>query len=549
MATIALHANKLNQMPELIKDVKKAVMDYKTELSTLKTKVMTIDSSVCDLYDVISSIQASTQTQEDKIESLENLQQNSEEFISEVMRIDGDVDEIVRKRKEDFYEKYEYLKPECEKGIWEKAKDTCKKVGEWCKENWQSIVKIVVTVVIVVALGIATLMTGGVLSLILAGAFWGALSGTLIGGIAGGVTSMANGGSFLEGFADGALSGAVSGAITGAVFAGLGVGGSALGTYLGGSCKYIESADKILKVLQCTSKVTKVLSIGMDGFDTIALVAGIFNPNSLIVQLNEKLHSSKLYNAFQIGVNALAIFTGAASSSMNARMQQGPPACFIAGTMVLTTMGLVAIENIKAGDKVISTNEDTFETAEKTVVETYVREVTKLVHLTINNELIITTVDHPFYVKEYGFINAGELLVGDKVVNANGETCLVENVHVEITEVPETVYNFQVEDFHTYHVGNGGILVHNADYLSPKQMNQYKQDVLSGKDIRFKTRENAVEFIQKKFPHLKQEIAGSRSANGWHFDSHPINGSLVNIEHINLYSKLDGFRIHITWGN
>jgi len=29
------------------------------------------------------------------------------------------------------------------------------------------------------------------------------------------------------------------------------------------------------------------------------------------------------------------------------------------------------------------------------------------------------------------------------------------------------VYNFKVDDFHTYHVGKKGILVHNADY-NPK---------------------------------------------------------------------------------
>jgi len=45
--------------------------------------------------------------------------------------------------------------------------------------------------------------------------------------------------------------------------------------------------------------------------------------------------------------------------------------------------GLVAIENIKAGDKVIATNPETFEVAEKTVLETYVRETTELLHLTI----------------------------------------------------------------------------------------------------------------------------------------------------------------------
>ena len=65
--------------------------------------------------------------------------------------------------------------------------------------------------------------------------------------------------------------------------------------------------------------------------------------------------------------------------------------------MILTAMGLIAIENIKAGDKVISTDPETMETDEKTVLETYIREVKRLVRLTINGEEIITTFDHPFY--------------------------------------------------------------------------------------------------------------------------------------------------------
>lgn len=32
----------------------------------------------------------------------------------------------------------------------------------------------------------------------------------------------------------------------------------------------------------------------------------------------------------------------------------------------------------------------------------------------------------------------------------------------EILERPVTVYNFEVEDFHTYYVSNSAILVHNA---------------------------------------------------------------------------------------
>ena len=61
----------------------------------------------------------------------------------------------------------------------------------------------------------------------------------------------------------------------------------------------------------------------------------------------------------------------------------------MAGTVILTATGLVAIENIKVGDKVISTNPETFETAEKTVIETYLHEVSRLVHLTINNETVL----------------------------------------------------------------------------------------------------------------------------------------------------------------
>jgi len=45
----------------------------------------------------------------------------------------------------------------------------------------------------------------------------------------------------------------------------------------------------------------------------------------------------------------------------------------------------------------------------------------------------------------------------------NGEDLLVEDVKFETTTEPTTVYNFQVEDFHTYHVGCCGVLVHNAN--------------------------------------------------------------------------------------
>jgi len=462
MATIALYAGKVNLMPGLLKETKQSVTDYKAELTTLKSKTLSINKSICDLEEVISSIQASTQIQEDFIDSLDTFEQNTEEFIEEVVRIDRDVADIVRKRKEEFYEAFSYLKPEAEKNLWEKYIESYKKAGEWCRENWKSIGKLLLTGVIIIGLGIAAALTGGILAVILAGAFFGALAGALIGGIMGGTSGALKGGSFLEGFADGALSGSISGAVTGAVFAGVGAAGSALGTYLGGSCRFAERAGQILNVMKGTSRVTGVLSIGMDGFDAIALVAGFFNPEGWVVTFHEKLHSNSIYNAFQIGVNVLAVFSGTAALSMADRMKL-PPVCFVAGTLILTLSGLVAIENLRAGDKVLATDPETFLTEEKTVIETYIRNTRRLVHLSTEMETITTTENHPFYVKDRGFVDAGNLCPGDELVTATGAICLVESVRKEVVEIPETVYNFQVEDYHTYHVGNNGILVHNTE--------------------------------------------------------------------------------------
>jgi len=71
-------------------------------------------------------------------------------------------------------------------------------------------------------------------------------------------------------------------------------------------------------------------------------------------------------------------------------------------------------------DKVIATNPETFEVAEKTVLETYVRETTELLHLRINGEVIKTTFEHPFYVKDVGFVEAGKLQIGDRLVDSRG---------------------------------------------------------------------------------------------------------------------------------
>ena len=471
MATITLYSGKINQMSSLINKAKTSVKSYKSDLKSLKSKVLSIDESICDVDDVISSIKSSTKTQEDKIETLENLKQDINDFISDVVRIDGDAADAINKSKDDFYDKYEYLKPECEKSGWEKFKDGCKKVGEWCKEHWKAIITVVIVITAVVIL-----VTCPACGAIIAGACWGAISGAVIGGVAGGLSSLAAGGSFWAGFEEGAF----SGALTGAIFGGIGGAGSLLGN--------VSNSCKLFSVMKWTSRITGVLSGGMGLFDTAAMVVGLFDPQNAFVQFNQKLHSSKLYNGFQFTVSALAVFSGSTYSSM--KKHQETLTCFVAGTMILTASGLVAIENIKAGDKVISTDPETFETAEKTVLETYIREDSKLIHLMINGEEIITTETHPFYVKNQGFIKAGELIVGDELLDVNGNVLLVEKFNVELTDEPVTVYNFQVEGFHTYHVGCFYVLVHNADY------NQSPKEIMAERTKGLDTREHSYKYKQ-----------------------------------------------------
>lgn len=79
----------------------------------------------------------------------------------------------------------------------------------------------------------------------------------------------------------------------------------------------------------------------------------------------------------------------------------------------------------------------------------------------MDGEEIITTPTHPFYSPVKGWTEAACLRAGDILVLVNGEYVVVEKVQHEILEAPITVYNFQVEGYHTYYVSNTGVLVHN----------------------------------------------------------------------------------------
>ena len=163
---------------------------------------------------------------------------------------------------------------------------------------------------------------------------------------------------------------------------------------------------------------------------------------------------------------ATGFMTGAVTGAITGAISS--PYCFVAGTTVLAATGAVAIETIQKGDQVWAWDEETGDVALKEVVETYVNETYELVHVFVNGEEIVTTPAHPFYSPVKGWTDAVHLRAGDILVLLNGEYVVVEKVQHEILETPVTVYNFQVEDFHTYYVSSG-VLVHNTCGRTGKQ--------------------------------------------------------------------------------
>ena len=553
MATIALYKSKVNGVGSLIDDIIKSSNNLDTQLGTLKNTLQGVDSSTCNLQDTIDSISSSSKSENEKVADLKKLNNKLTEFIELTANREAAAKAEIERAKEDFYTKYYYLKPECEKSGWEKFCDGLKKVCDWCAEHW----KLLATIAIV-AIAIAVLFIPGI-GPIISGACWGAIFGALLGGLSGGIESMANGGSFLKGFEDGAFSGAISGAIMGGAMAGLGVLGQVAGKGMNAAFKGMACLSKFGQAIKTTAVVTKVMSYSMMGFDLLALGDKAFGfAGGKIAALNTELHKSKAYNYFQLGVSAVAAFTGGMSKTMK---------CFVAGTLVLTANGLVAIENIKAGDMVYSADEkDPSKKDFRPVLETYVRKTEKLVHLTVNGKELVTTYDHPFYVVGQGFVNASALCIGSELLDRSGNHLLVEQIYrEECSDKAKTVYNFKVNGFHTYFVSEDCVLVHNANYENvqatgkpgsrewKKAVKDMKQAKGKGNNFRTETQEDALQFMKEARPDIPESPTYSEvPPKSKTFQFHPVekgyNFDKPHIKFCDWTSGKSGCNGHIFWG-
>jgi Flp pilus assembly pilin Flp len=160
--------------------------------------------------------------------------------------------------------------------------------------------------------------------------------------------------------------------------------------------------------------------------------------------------------------------------------------CFVAGTMVLTESGLRPIERVAVGDLVVARDERTGETGLRRVAHTFVRHQRQVLSLQLTAadgtiETIGVTPEHPFFVAGRGWIGAGELALGVEVQSQDGRPLRVESL-TQLADVA-TVYNFEVEQAHTYFVGATGAWVHNDCRANIKglRLQQLTDDIKHGK--------------------------------------------------------------------
>jgi hypothetical protein len=118
--------------------------------------------------------------------------------------------------------------------------------------------------------------------------------------------------------------------------------------------------------------------------------------------------------------------------------------------------GAVPIENVKAGDGVLSQSTSTGELAYKTVLATTTRPSSPVREIKTKDDAIRATRGHPFWVSGVGWRMVKELKAGDQLHRIDGPAEIVS-----AEDAGEAVcYNLVVDDFGTYFVGPHKTLVH-----------------------------------------------------------------------------------------
>ncbi len=127
--------------------------------------------------------------------------------------------------------------------------------------------------------------------------------------------------------------------------------------------------------------------------------------------------------------------------------------CFLAGTMISTPSGAVAIEKLRVGDRVWSwTNEGPIENA---ISQTFIHRTPGYYKLTSMSGNLLVTGVHPL-LTPYGYKTVDNIKLGDELVTDSGNKTVLSKTYIDTAS---TVYNLEVDEPHNYFAN--GFVVHN----------------------------------------------------------------------------------------
>ena len=226
-----------------------------------------------------------------------------------------------------------------------------------------------------------------------------------------------------------------------------------LGDIAGGIAKAITGCTKYAKAFKFATRLaSNIGNFALGAYQTATQIYGLWDKYVTQGKPWGEESLGEFLGAAFTGISTVFSAKGVADDIANYKNTKHDiltSQCFVEGTLVVTKDGDKPIEEIQAGDLVYSTNPETGESEYKEVVRTFRKETDILIHIFVNDDEIETTPVHPFWV-DGEWVAAKDLREGDELTLADGSTATVTKTYGEQLDEPVIVYNFEVEDFHTY---------------------------------------------------------------------------------------------------
>lgn len=135
--------------------------------------------------------------------------------------------------------------------------------------------------------------------------------------------------------------------------------------------------------------------------------------------------------------------------------------CLVAGTPIWTDLGLVPVEELSVGDRVLCREPQSQRLEYQTVLQPTQRPPTPTFRISLDGETIQASGGHFFWIAGRGWTKTRDLQAGMEITTARGSSAAVRVQGIEPAETVE-LFNVVVDHNSNYFVGNSLILSHDS---------------------------------------------------------------------------------------